>query len=88
MFNKLLFVAAFVAALSVSAAQAQDATSNPPASPSASQTYGSAAPSSDTSGYGGAAGKSASGAMTKAGGAPQQVCVGPASYCDIYKGGQ
>ena len=87
MFNKLLFVAAFVAALSVSAAQAQDATSNPPASP-ASQTYGSAAPSGDTSGYGGAAGKSAPGAITKAGAAPQQVCVGPASYCDIYKGGQ
>ncbi|SAK46192.1 hypothetical protein AWB78_00691 [Caballeronia calidae] len=84
MFNKLLFVAAFVATLSVSAAQAQDATSNP----SASQTYGSAAPSGDTSGYGGAAGKSASGAMTKASAAPQQVCVGPASYCDIYKGGQ
>ncbi|SAL82502.1 hypothetical protein AWB68_06543 [Caballeronia choica] len=68
----LLFIAAFVAVLSVSAAQAQD----------------SAAPSADASGYGGAVGKSASGSNAKATGTQQIACVGPVSFCDIYRGGQ
>lgn len=62
MSKKLLFVAAFVATLSVIAAQAQDTTNNQTAS--ASQADGSVAPSADASGYGGAVGKSESGSMS------------------------
>jgi hypothetical protein len=86
MSKKLLFTAAFVAALSVSAAQAQDSTNNQTAT--ASQTDSTAAPSADASGYGGAVGQSASGSMSKATGMQQPGCVGPVSFCDIYKGGQ
>lgn len=86
MSRKLLSTAAFVAALSVGAAHAQDSMNNQ--TTSTSQTYGNAAPSADTSGYGGAVGQSASGSMAKATGTQQPGCVGPGSFCDIYKGGQ
>jgi hypothetical protein len=86
MSKNLLFIAAFAAVLSVSAAQAQDTTNNQ--TPSASQTEASAAPSADASGYGGAVGKSASGSNAKATGTQQIACVGPVSFCDIYRGGQ
>jgi opacity protein-like surface antigen len=87
MSRKLLLMGAVMAVLAVSAAQAQD-MKNDNQSASASQSDGSAAPSADTSGYGGAVAKSASGSMMKAPGTQQPVCVGPASFCDIYKGGQ
>jgi hypothetical protein len=87
MSRKLLYLAACVAALSVSAAHAQDATSNNQTA-STSQSNANAAPSTDTSAYGGAMGKSASGSMKPSVGMKQPDCVGPASFCDIYKGGQ
>ena len=76
---------AFVAAFSIGAARAQDTTNNQTAS--ASQTDGSAAPSANASGYGGTLGKSASGSSAKSTGTQQPGCVGPASFCDIFKGG-
>lgn len=86
MSKNLPFIAAFVAVLSVSAAQAQDTTNNQTVS--APQTEASAAPSADASGYGGVVGKSASGSIAKGTGTQQPACVGPVSFCDIYKGGQ
>ena len=85
MTKKLHFIAAFVAALSVSAAEAQDTTNNQTAPVSTADS--SAVASGDASGYGGAVGKSASGSMTRATGTTQPACIGPVSFCDIYKGG-
>lgn len=85
MFRNVLIAAAMLAGLSVSAAQAQDSTNTP--SPATSQTDANTAPSTDSSSYGGTRPQSASGGMTKTPGTQQPACVGPASFCDIFKGG-
>lgn len=85
MSRNLIIAAAILAGLSVSAAQAQDTTNTP--SPATSQTDANTAPPTDSSSYGGARPQSASGGMTKAPGTQQPPCVGPASFCDIFKGG-
>lgn len=84
MSKNLLFAAAFMAAFSMGAAQAQDSTSSPPSA--VSQSGGTSMPSTDASGYGGAKGQSASGAMTNASNARQRNCPGPATFCDLYRG--
>ena len=85
MSQKLLCITAFLAAFSMNASHAQD-TKNDSESTSVSQSDDSTASPPDSSAYGGAGGKSASGSIGKTGGTQQAVCVGPASFCDIYKG--
>lgn len=85
MTTRLLFAAAFVsAALSVSAVQAQQTTTNDGSMPAAQNDQ--AAPAADSS-YGGAAGQSAAGASSKRARAVQPSCS-PRPFCDIYSGAQ
>lgn len=79
MCKELFAVAASVTALSAGVAQAPY-TTNKNQTASTSQSDGSAAPSTDASAYGGAASKSSSSPMTRATGAQQSSCVGPASF--------
>jgi hypothetical protein len=83
--NHLIAAAAVVAAASVTAVRAQESANGQ--SQSVSQTYDSATPFADGSGYGGTRAQSASGAMDKWRSSQAPACVGPASFCDIYKGG-
>ena len=80
----MLFAAAFAAALSVGVAQAQEATSDQ--TPSSTSTL-SAAPSADASGYGGAHAQSAAGKRANTTDIQQPACVGPVSFCDVFRGG-
>ncbi|WP_159839062.1 hypothetical protein [Burkholderia sp. 8Y] len=85
--SKSLFLAtAFVTGFAASVAQAQEAPTTD--APPVSQADASATPSVDASSYGGTRARSASGAMTRQLGTQQPDCVGPASFCDIFKGGQ
>lgn len=86
MSKNLLLAVAFVAGLAVSVAQAQEAPTTDV--PSVSQGDASAMPSADASSYGGARARSASGGMTRQPGTQQPDCVGPASFCNVYMGGQ
>ncbi len=80
----LLFLAAVTAALSTTAAKAQDATGVQGSSAPQAATWPT---STDASSYGDRRTQSASGSITEAAG-KQPGCVGPASFCNIYKGGQ
>lgn len=86
MIKNVLVSAALVFGLSVSAAQAQD-TPNVQA-PSVSQTGAGATPSPETSGYGGTGAQSGAGAIARNPGSQPAACVGPAFFCDIFKGGE
>ncbi|WP_159833154.1 hypothetical protein [Burkholderia sp. 8Y] len=86
MSKNLLLAAAFITGLAASVAHAQEAPTTD--APSVSQADPGAMSSADASSYGGTRARSASGAMTRQPGTQQPDCVGPASFCNVFMGGQ